>query len=130
MNRKDLPYARSLVAAARIDMTYLSSLAVTDDSVITVVRGVYENFRMLGKALLVARGTVVIDDHKESIAALLVLDVSLKRPLGSLDSLRILRHAVNYRGFVPSVAQALDALELARDCFDDLATNVEKEIEH
>jgi hypothetical protein len=123
----DTAQARSMIAAAAADMSFATSLAVTEASATTIVRGVYENFRLLGNALLVADG-IETSDHTEMIGALLRLKVVTSRPLPVLDNLRRLRHNINYRGYKPSVAEAEDAISIAKALFEPLNKEVLRQI--
>ena len=72
MIRKRVPdkfKARSLVTATEKEIKFIKTIQPTTDSAITIVRGVYEAFRMLGDALLAIRGKEAIgtDHHTEMI---------------------------------------------------------------
>jgi hypothetical protein len=126
--RPDRKNAQSIVLAAERDMNYTMTLQVTQASAATIIRNIYECFRMLGDALLVMRGTVS-QDHITQIHTLMALNVNARRPLGAIDNLRLLRHNINYNGYAPNLAEAKDAIDLAKACFKPLHAAVLKEIE-
>ena len=123
--RPDKKNALSIVEAAKNDMEFTLSLKVTDASGSTIARNIYECFRMLGDALLVAKG-IESADHIMQIKELMVLKVSTSRPLGVLDNLRRLRHNINYNGYKPTIAEIKDAIEIAESCFEPILKEVLK----
>ena len=126
--RPDKKNAESILDAARSDMKFtLFTLKPTSESASTVVRNIYECFRMLGDALLVAKG-IEAEDHVTSIKELMTLSVSTSRPIFLIDNLRKLRHNINYYGYKPTVLEAEDAVSLAKACFEPLAQEVLKKI--
>jgi len=124
----DINKAKSMASAAAKDMRFILSLKPSEDAGSTIVRGVYENFRLLGDALLISQG-IEAEDHIETIDALMRLKVSASRPLGVLDNLRRLRHSVNYRGYRPSVTEIEDTISVARALFEPLKKKVLKQLE-
>ena len=123
--RGDAKRALSLVEAAKKDMNFTVELPVSEDSASTIVRNVYECFRMLGEALLVNEGKVVLD-HKLAIDRVISLPVGTSRPLGALENLRRMRHRINYYGYIATVDEAKYALSLAECCFDAVYDFVKK----
>lgn len=124
MNKQvDTPKVQSLLQAAEREMDFTKQLSVTKQSTATIVRNVYEAFRMIGEALLVAKG-VRSQEHVDMINALLYIPVQTARPLSVLDELRRLRNLVNYEGYWPSVREAQDALSIADACFSPLLAEV------
>lgn len=123
--RPDRKNATSILAAAERDMKYTLSLKCTTDSGATIVRNIYECFRMLGEALLVAKGIESLD-HVAPIQELLGLSVNTTRPIRVIDTLRILRHNVNYYGYNPSEPEVQDTLSIAKACFPQLLNAVRK----
>jgi len=115
----DIAKAMSMAEAAAKDMAFVLSLPVTEAAGPTIVRGVYENFRLLGDALLVAKGIQTVE-HTEMIGALMQLRVKTSRPLRVLDNLRKLRHDVNYRGYRPTLDEIEDAIAIAKSLFEPL----------
>lgn len=128
IKRPDSKNALSIILEAERQMGFTLTLPLNGDSAFTIVRNIYECFRMLGDALLVSRGTEAID-HLEPINALLKLDVDTKRPISTIDNLRRLRHNINYYGYHPTVAEASDAIDIAKSCFRPLVLAVRKNIE-
>ena len=119
-DRKRVPdkkKALSLLEASKKDVKFTLSLKPTIDSSTTIVRNIYECFRMVGEAVLVVKG-LESDDHKEQIGELIKLPASTTRPVQVIDNLRTLRHNVNYRGYRPTLAETSDAISIADSCFE------------
>ena len=123
--RPDKKNALSIIEAAKNDMEFTLSLKVTEASSSTIVRNIYECFRMLGDALLVAKGVESID-HVMQIKELTELKISTLRPLGILDNLRRLRHNINYNGYKPNIPEVKDAIEIAEYLFEPILKEVLK----
>ncbi len=119
VKRPDYKNAESLLATARTDVEYTLTLAVTPASARTIIRNIYESFRMLGDALLTLKG-LESTDHTQPIQELLQLEVQTKRPLQVIDYLRRLRHNINYYGYAPSVEEAKEAISIAKSCFEEV----------
>jgi hypothetical protein len=117
--RPDKKNALSIVNAARKDMKFTLSIDPTEQSGTTIIRNIYECFRMLGDALLVARGIESID-HVTPIKELLKLRVVTSRPINLIDNLRKLRHNINYYGYSPKLPEVEDAISIAKSCFKPL----------
>jgi hypothetical protein len=124
----DKAKARDLLIAAQQKMHFTYTLPINDQSTSTIYPNIYECFRMLGEALLIAKG-LPSQTHEQPINALMALTVDTPRPLGVLESLRNIRHNVNYRGYTPSIAEVKDATDFAHKCFDVLVQEIQKEIE-
>ncbi|HDR53394.1 MAG TPA: hypothetical protein ENN60_01820 [archaeon] len=125
--RPDQKNAESICAAAERDMKYTLSLPVTEASAATIVRNIYECFRMLGEAMLIKKGFET-EDHVAPLKELTQLKVKTTRPLRTIENLRNLRHNINYNGYAPTIAETNDILNLARCCFEPLAKKVWKNI--
>ena len=123
----DKKNALSIIGASKRDMNYTLTLKLAGDSGATIVRNIYECFRMLGDALLVAKG-IKSQDHTEPIQELLKLKVNTQRPIYLIDNLRKLRHNINYYGYFPKPVEVEDVISLARSCFEPLLDAVLKEI--
>ena len=82
---------------------------------------------MLGDALLVSIG-VVSKDHIEQIKELETIQVNTARPIKLIDSLRKLRHNINYYGYIPTKAEAEDAISIAQACFNPLLDEIKKRL--
>ena len=119
----DKKRAASLLEAAKNDLTFTLGLPVNKASASTIVRNIYECFRMLGEALLVAEGKIAMD-HTLMINRLMSLPVKTARPLGTLENLRRMRHRINYYGHVAGVSEARYALSLAECCFEPVYTYI------
>jgi len=127
IKRPDKKNAESIVAAAERDIVFTLSLPISEEAGATIVRNIYESFRMLGDALLVAKG-IESHDHVLPIKELLTMKAETKRPISLIENLRRLRHNINYYGYSPQVIEAEDAVSLAKACFKPLAAAVKKQI--
>jgi hypothetical protein len=117
--RPDKKNALSIVNAAKKDMEFTLSLEITEEAGATIIRNIYESFRMLGDALLVAKG-IKSTDHIMPIKELLKLQVSTSRPINLIEGLRQLRHNINYYGYSPKLADIEDVVSIAKSCFKPL----------
>ena len=125
--RPDKKNALSIVNAAKKDMKFTLTLELTEESGATIVRNIYEYFRMLGDALLVAKG-IESEDHITPIKELLKLQVSTTRPISLIENLRKLRHNINYYGYSPKLIEVEDVVSLAKSCFNPLLEAVLSQI--
>ena len=124
----DKKNALSIIEASKKDMNFTLSLKSSEESGTTIVRNIYECFRMLGDALLVAKG-IKSQDHITPIQELLKLKVTTSRPIYLIDNLRKLRHNINYYGYSPKLVEVEDVISLAKSCFEPLHDAVLKEVE-
>lgn len=125
--RPDKKNALSIVDAAKREISFILKLELTKDSASTIIRNIYEAFRMLGDALMISKG-ISSEDHVAPIKELLKLKVQTLRPLGIIDNYRILRHNINYYGYYPNIKEAEDILDFAKKCFEPVVQAVLKEI--
>lgn len=127
----DFAKANSMLTAVVEDMTFLETIITSPKAKQTLIRGIYENFRLLGEALLTAKGLEATgtDHHAEMIAALIHLNVKTTRPLETLHILRKLRHAINYEGYIPTAQDVADTLSIKNDLWQPLLTDVKRTIE-
>lgn len=125
----DSKNALSITEAAKRDMNFTLSMQVTEEAGATIVRNIYECFRMLGDALLIAKG-IKSEDHLMPIKELMTLRVETPRPINVIDNLRRLRHNINYYGYRPKLVEVEDALEIARLCFEPLLNEVIKKVKN
>lgn len=123
----DKKNAASILDAAKKDMEFTLKMQPTDDSGPTIVRNIYECFRMLGDALLTTEGKEA-DDHVTAIKELTRIRVKTQRPIELIDNLRRLRHNVNYYGYRPSVPEVEDALAIAKVVFFPMHEAVSKKL--
>ena len=121
--RPDKKNALSIADAAKRDMEFTLSIKPTEESGTTIIRNIYECFRMLGDALLAAKG-IESKDHIVPIKELLKLKVSTSRPINLIDNLRKLRHNINYYGYKPRLVEIEDAISIAKSCFYPLLESV------
>ena len=117
--RPDRKNALSIIKAAENDMIFTLSIKPTESSASTIVRNIYECFRMLGDALLVLEG-IESEDHIAPIRELTKLKVNTLRPINLVDNLRRLRHNINYYGYKPNIAEVNDAISIAQTIFKPL----------
>lgn len=126
MNRTPDPLrAQSLISASEQNLVYTRSLTITTLATPTIIRNVYESFRMLGQALLYLRGTPS-RHHTIQIAIITEQPIATDRPLRSIERLRTLRHAINYQGYLPNEEEARDALSIADDLFEPLVDELRR----
>jgi hypothetical protein len=76
----DKKNALSILEASRREMKFTLTLKSSEESGSTIIRNIYECFRMLGDALLVARG-ISSQDHIIPIQELLKVKVQTTRPI-------------------------------------------------
>jgi uncharacterized protein (UPF0332 family) len=124
----DKKNALSLLSAAEREMQFTLKLEVTEESAFNIIRNIYEAFRMLGDARLVSKG-IVSKDHLQPIKELETIQAKTNRPIRLIDSLRKLRQNINYYGYIPSKAEAEDAISIAKACFHPILREVRKELE-
>ena len=115
----DKEKALSIIKTAKKDMVYTLTLDVSENSSNTIIRNIYESFRMLGEALLVSKGIRLID-HVNSISELLKLDVETQRPIYLIENLRKLRNNINYYGYEAKIPEAEEAISITKSCFKPL----------
>lgn len=122
--------ARSMLQASELEIKFIKTLKPSRESASTIVRGIYECFRMLGDALLLIRGKEAagIDHHTEMIKEILTLKVDSKRPIEILMGLKTLRNRINYQGYIPTVEETKDALSIVDACFESILEAVKKEL--
>ncbi|MDP1729476.1 MAG: hypothetical protein Q8L27_04705 [archaeon] len=125
--RPDSKNAISIVQAAKEEIDYTFTIEINEKSSSTIIRNIYESFRMLGDALLTHQGRIT-QDHVECIRELMKLNIKSERPLGALDNLRILRHNINYYGYRPKIEEVKDALNLTKALFKPIHKVVLKEV--
>lgn len=126
--RPDRKNALSIIQAAERDMKFTLSIPPTEDAGPTIIRNVYECFRMLGDALLVFKG-MESDDHIAPIKELTSLKAQTKRPTNLIDNLRRLRHNINYYGYKPSLAEVNDVISMAESNFQPLLKEIKRILE-
>lgn len=119
IKQPDKKSALSLLLASENQMKFTLTIKSTNESAFTIIRNIYECFQMIGKAILLAEGKES-EDHIESLKALESLQVKTKRPIQLIDTLRKVRHGINYYGYAPSKAEADDAIEFAKDIYQSI----------
>jgi hypothetical protein len=125
--KPDHKNAQSLVDAAEFEMKYTLTVELTEKSASTIIRNIYECFRMLGDALMLAEGAES-EDHILPIKKLTELNIETKRPVYVIDNMRRLRHNINYYGYRPSLMDAEEAIAIAKSLFEPVLKEVKKRI--
>jgi hypothetical protein len=124
----DKKNALSILNAAEREMQFTLKLEITDESAFNIIRNIYECFRMLGDARLVSKGISTID-HLAPIKEIESINVKTERPVQLIESLKRLRQNINYYGYIPTKAEAEDAISIAKACFNPLLKEIRKELE-
>jgi uncharacterized protein (UPF0332 family) len=117
--RPDRKNALSIIDAAERDMKFTLSIEPTEASGSTIVRNIYECFRMIGDAILVSEG-IESEDHIAPIKELTKIKVETDRPINLVDNLRRLRHNINYYGYKPRLQEVKDVISIAESIFQPL----------
>ncbi len=121
--RPDRKNASSIIDSSERDMKFTLSIEVTEESGTTIVRNIYECFRMLGDALLVLKG-IESEDHIAPIKELTKIKVKTDRPINLVDNLRRLRHNINYYGYKPKLQEVKDVISFADSTFQPLLKSI------
>ncbi len=121
----DFKKALSLIEIAKIDLNFVLKFPLNNDSTNTIVRNIYESFRMLGEALLTAEG-IKSEDHTLPVKRVVSLDIRTDRPLMILEMLRSTRRNINYYGYHATIAEAEYAVDFAKKCFEPVYQKVLK----
>ena len=121
----DKKNALSIINAAERELRYTLKLKINDESASNIIRNIYESFRMLGDARLVSKG-FSSQDHIEQIKELENIRVNTGHPIKLIDTLRKLRHNINYYEYIPSKAEAKDAVSIVESCFYQLFEAIKK----
>jgi len=94
----DKKNAISLLKASREEIKFTLELEINQRSGSTIIRNIYESFRMLGDSLITAKGGESLN-HIDAVKEIEKLKVDVSRSLRLLDNLRKLRHNINYYGY-------------------------------
>ncbi len=125
--RPDRKNALSIINAAERDMKFTLTLPITESSSATIIRNIYEAFRMAGDALLIEQG-IKSEDHIAPIKELLNLKINTKRPLNLIDNMRRLRHNINYYGYKPRIEEANEAISISKDLFNQIIKEIKEQL--
>jgi len=125
--KPDKKRALALLNAARNDIEFTLSLKITDESSPTIVRNIYESFRMLGEALLIAKG-FESSVHQDALKELYNLNAEMERPVRIIENLKTIRDNINYRGYLATKKDANEAVSIAKDLFNPIYIAAEKAI--
>lgn len=126
--KPDKQRAISLINASKNDIKFTLSIKITKESSPTIVRNIYESFRRLGEAILIAKG-FESSVHAEALNELFSLKVNTKRPIRIIENLKGIRDNINYRGYEASVNDAKESVEIAKDLFSDICRAAEEKIQ-
>ncbi len=121
--RPDRKNALSIIDAAERDMKFTLSIEPSEESGPTIVRNIYECFRMIGDALLVSEG-IESEDHIAPIKELTKIKVETDRPINLVDNLRRLRHNIDYYGYKPKLQEVKDVISIAESIFQPLLNSI------
>jgi hypothetical protein len=124
----DTKNAISIINASEREMQFTLKQPVNEESAFNIIRNIYECFRMLGDARLISKG-LVSQDHIEQIKELETVNAKTERPIKLIDSLRKLRHNINYYGYIPTKSEAEDAISIVHACFYPLLKEIRRELE-
>lgn len=125
--RPDKKNALSLLEASNDEMKFTLKMEPSEASATTIIRNIYESFRMLGDTLLILRG-IGSHDHLRPINELMTLKVETKRPIRTIENLRQFRHNINYYGYRPKLSELMDVIEIAKACFKPIYTEIKRQI--
>ena len=125
----DKERAKSLIQNSIKDIKYTLTLNISEESANTIVRNIYESFRMLGEEILLKKGIRHID-HINSINELLKLELKTSKSLNILENLRRLRHNINYYGYKANIYDAKESVSFAKNCFNELIKKINEIIEN
>ena len=123
----DKKNALSIITAAEQELQFTLKQSVTEESAFMIIRNIYECFRMLGDARLMAKG-IVSKDHAGPINELKEIKVETQRPIMLIENLKKLRHSINYKGYRSNKLEAEDAISFAKACFYPLYNQIKKEL--
>jgi hypothetical protein len=125
--RPDKKNAMSILEASQRDMKFTDTLEVSENSGPTIVRNIYESFRMLGDSLLAAQG-IEAEDHITPIKELMKLKITTDRPINLIDNLRRLRHNINYYGYKPALDEVKEVKAIAKSLYEPIKNEVLRKI--
>jgi len=125
---QDKNKALSLIESSKKDLGFTLKLEISDESANTIIRNIYECFRMLGEALLINKG-IVTSDHIMMINEIISLDIQTSRPLVILDNLRRIRHNINYYAYRSNKEEAQNFINLAKFDFNKVFIKIKDIIE-
>lgn len=125
--RPDRKNALSIINAAERDMKFTLSIEPTEESGTTIIRNIYECFRMIGDALLISEG-IESEDHIAPIKELAKIKIETNRPINLVDNLRRLMHNINYYGYKPKLQEVEDAISIAKSIFQPLLNAIRSRI--
>ena len=123
----DKKNAISIINAAEREMHFTLKQQVNEESAFNIIRNIYECFRMLEDARLIAKG-IASKDHIEQVKELESMQIKTERPIKLIGSLRKLRHNINYYGYLPTKSEAEDAISIANACFNPLLNAIKEEL--
>ena len=112
---------------AEDDIEFTLKLKISRDSCNTIIRNIYEAFRMLGEAVLLSKGFKSFD-HKAMIEELLKLDKN--EHLLFLNTIKEIRHKINHKGYQAGIEETKDIIDFAEQHFNNIFKKVKNEIDN
>jgi len=123
----DKSKAKGFVLRAEKDMKIILEMSKINGSTNLIIRDIYECFRMLGEALLILRG-IKSEGHVLPINELIKFSETEGHNLRMLDSLRRLRHNINYYAYSATQSEGEEVLRIANKYFNILADKILEKI--
>lgn len=123
----DKKNALSIIEAAKKNMDFTLTLEINDSSAPTIIRNIYECFRMLGDAILSSKG-IKSDNHILPIKEISSINIQSERPISAVENLRLLRHNINYYGYLPRKEEAKNSVSFAESCFYKAYTKIKHDL--
>lgn len=120
--------AKGFVLRAEKDMKVVLEMSRVKGSTNLIIRDIYECFRMLGEALLILKG-IKSEGHILPINELIKFSETRGHNLRVLDSLRRLRHNINYYAYSATESEGEEVLHIANKYFNILSHKILKKIE-
>lgn len=118
----------SMIDSALRNSKIVLSMSLNENSATVIFREIYESLRQLGDAYLWSLGYEP-RDHDVSLEALMSLEIKDKVKLNFIDRFKTIRNDANYRGFMVSLSQAKEIIELWNSCSSDIIKIIKKGLE-
>jgi uncharacterized protein (UPF0332 family) len=112
--------AEGFVLMAKSDLNIALQLSKFPGSENLIIRNIYECFRMLGEAILFSKG-MKSSDHVLPINEVISFAEKQGINMKILDSLRRLRHNINYYAYAATKKEAEEVVKVAKENFNFLA---------
>jgi hypothetical protein len=102
-------------------------IKLSEKTATLIFREIYESIRQLGDAKWWLLGYEPLS-HDVSLEILKESNIKEKVKLNSLERYKKTRHDINYRGFITTIFQTEEILELWDKCGKEIITELKKEI--